>query len=444
VRIPSLQPLALLLALACAAPPAARADDPASPPPHAAAKAGDEEVKKALELMHKHDYKAARAAFEKILASHEDDDLAHGFLAKIAYFYADDALAREHLAKVQNKSRQDQAVEAILDTPFRDDYKDAVAIMQGYSDLRHYYVATDEGFEQSKWDAVKAEYAQLQAAAAKNKKATKGLEDFLKKNRTAGLAECSKALEDIFEQYSALMKFEKDKALCPRVFIFKERADYLAFAQKITGKDEKDSDGLAIGEFHLLLVNAHDAGKKYGVLWRRTRHIIFHEAYHQYMNYWVDNAPSWFNEGMAEVFGDCDTDPKTGRLFLTVLKEPDGAMGMTNYQMVIGGFKPTAVFKPYPIKDFIRLTQDQYYAKDEKDERAHDLHMGLNYAQGWAVCYFLAMGHPKGKGILFNYMKALKEGKPNEEAIGAAFKDYKTDADWAKLDEMFRKYMQSL
>ena len=30
------------------------------------------------------------------------------------------------------------------------------------------------------------------------------------------------------------------------------------------------------------------------------------------------------------------------------------------------------------------------------------------------------------------------------EAIAVAFKDYKTDADWEKLDQMFRKYIQSL
>lgn len=436
----------LALAALLAAPGPARAGGPDAGDAEKVAAGAAAQTKKAFELFKKRDYKAARAEFEKALDAGLDEDTVHGYLARIAYFYAEDDEARTHLAKIGTKSRYDTLLEAILDTPFRADYKDAVAIMQGFSDKRHYYVATDLGFDQAKWDQVKGEYAQLKAAAEKgNKKAQKLLFDLLQKNRTAGVVECAKALDDIYEQYSNIIRFEKDAKLVARVIICKERADYLSFGEKIAGHDVSDTGGFYLPWARILLVSAQDVGKQYGVLWESTRHTIFHEAFHQFIDYWIEDCPSWLNEGLAEFFSTADDDPKTKRLILgAVQKKPSGSMGMTSYQEIMGAFKPTAVFPPYPIKDFIRISQDEYYARAEANDQRHRARMSANYAQGWALCHFLVMGHKGGRKIIYEYLKALKEGKSNEEAIGIAFKDFKSDADWEKLEKEWRRYMASL
>lgn len=437
--------LALFFALAAPA----RAGGPIGEP-EPEAKAGDE-TKKGFELYRKRDYKNARIEFEKALKKGADNDTVRGYLARIAYFYAEDELAREHLSKIESKNPWDERLEAIIETPFRKDYKDALVLMQGVSERRHYFLATDLGFDQKKWDSVKAQYAQLQAALEKKrgKGAEKALEQFLSENRSPGWKACQKSLDDIYEQYESIFpkeKFPKDPKLIARVFIFKERADYLDFAKFLGHEDPESTGGIYFPTFRLLIVSSRDVGRQYdGGLWQGTREVMFHEAFHQFLDYFIEDAPSWLNEGLAEFFATADEDGKTKKLAIgKVQKEPIGSMGLTNYQQIIGALKPTARFPPLPIKEFVRLTQDRYYAKEIPLRSEREAKMAANYAQGWAVCYFLIMGLPKGRGILVEYIKALKAGKDNETAIAEAFKDYKTDGDWEKLDKQFREFLLKL
>lgn len=409
----------------------------------APAAAGDDPLSKGLELFHKKDYKNARVELEKSLVANADADAVRGLLARIAYFYAEDGVARDHLSKIQTKSADDQRLELILDTPFKNDYKDALAIMEGPSDRGHYYVATDLGFEQAQWDKVKAEYAKLAAAVAKDKKKQKQLDAFMKQARTPGLDVCQKALDDIVEQYSSLITFKKDEKLVARVIICKERADYLDFALKLTGSDKSDTGGFYSPSDRLLLVSSSDRGKRWGPLWQTTREIMFHEAFHQFIDNWA-NPPSWLNEGLAEFFRPSEEDPQTKKLRLGVLQRESVGTGLTSYQEFQGALKPTAVFKPYPIPELLRMSQAKFYASDEKDKYTHEMRMAANYAEGWGLCYFLVMGHKGGRTIIMDYIKALRDGKSNDEAIAVAFKDFKTDADWEKLEKEWRRYMAAL
>ena len=234
------------------------------------------------------------------------------------------------------------------------------------------------------------------------------------------------------------------------MIVFRERGDYLDFCRLVTGEDKDDTAGLYMPTYRLLLVSSRDTGKKYGeTLWESTRHVLFHEAFHQYIDYFVEDCPSWLNEGLAEFFSTAEDDPQTKGLVLgKVKKEPIGSEGMTSYQEIIGAFKPTARFPPYALKEFIRISQSEYYAAAEKDKQLHQAKMGANYAQGWAFCYFLVWGYgkngAKGRKVVIDYIKALKDGKENDEAIGEAFKEFKTDGDWEKLEKGWRAFFQTL
>ncbi len=440
--------LAALGAAAGALAPLAHAGGPIVPgDPEPDAQVADE-TKRAFDLFRKRDYRAARAAFEEALKKGGDEDTVHGYLARIAYFYAEDGVAREHLAKIRSRTPWDERLAAILDTPFRPHYKDAVTLMSGLTPGGRYYLATDLGFDPKQWDAAKAEYAQLAAHAEKKKAAQKALEKFLAEKRSEGWKACAKALDAIYEAYESIFPsrtFAKDPKLVARVFVFKERADYLEFAKYITGTDNDETAGFYQPTFRLLMVSSRDTGKQYGGgLWQATREVMFHEAFHQYIDYFIEDCPSWLNEGLAEFFATAEDDPKTGRLVLGNVQKEAVGMGLTNYQIIKGALKPSARFPLYPIRELIRMPQSKLYAEDLPDRQDREHLRAQNYAQGWAICQFLIQGHPKGKKILVDYLKALKSGLGNEEAIAQAFKGYDSDEDWEKLDKQFRAYFSQL
>lgn len=446
---PMLVVAALILALVAAAPLAARAQE-GGEVSHPGPAAG-EELRKGAELFAKGDYAKARVELEKALAKSPEDDDARRLLAWIAYYYAEDAVAREHIGKLFSKGPDEQKLLAIMESPFAPIYKDAVVTMQGISDKGYYHISTDLGFDQKKWDAIKADHAKLAEAAKKNKKAQKALEQFLRRNRTVGLAECSAAMDLIYEQYLGIFpasEFKKDPKLIARVIFFRERGDYIDFTNFITGDTKADETaGMYIHHFRLLVVSRSDAGKKYGeTMWQGTRETAFHEAFHQFIAYWAPGCPSWMNEGLAEFFSTTDEDPKTKQVVPGLLKRlPIGSEGMTNYQQMVGAFKPTAIHKPWPIKEFIRFDQSKFYAEDISNKLERGARRAANYSQGWGLCYFLIHGYGKdGRKIIVDYIKALRDGKSPDEAADIAFKKFQTDEDWEKLEKKWRQFFAAL
>ena len=388
-----------------------------------------ETARKGFEAYHKRDYRKARPLLEKAVEEGQEVDTCRSFLARIAYFYAEDEVARDQLSKIAKKTQWDEWLGVALDGPYKKTLGEAQRCVEGKTPKGYYYLVTDVGFDRKEWEGLKP---QIAAAEKKgNKKALAAL-------KGEGWKEVAGFCDQIFEEYGKVFPsklFTKDDKLVSRVFVIRERGDYIDFGMSIGNTQEwlEKTAGYYTPFMRLLVVDASERGKKFKFLWQSGREVLFHEAFHQYIDYFIESCPTWFNEGLAMYFEEYDEDPKAGgKLVLgPVKRKPDLAGGMTNFQIITGALLPTAKDPVLPLKQFTAGDTPDFYEKEK---------MYIRYAEGWSVIRFLVEGHKNGKKILLEYIKALKEGKTAEEAQAIAFKG----EDFDKLEKMYRAYFKRL
>lgn len=103
--------------------------------------------------------------------------------------------------------------------------------------------------------------------------------------------ELAKELEKIANEYTQVLPWSRNPIIRFRVMYFANRFDYNEYHRDLFG--ETASAGGA-GAYYwsaikqLVVVNCDD-----------FLAIVRHEAFHQFLNYFVDDAPRWFNEGTA-------------------------------------------------------------------------------------------------------------------------------------------------
>ncbi|MBI5368296.1 MAG: DUF1570 domain-containing protein [Planctomycetes bacterium] len=135
---------------------------------------------------------------------------------------------------------------------------------------------------------------------------------------------------------------------------------------------------------------------------KKTFHIIYHEASHQYLHLYMGGdveIPIWVNEGVADYFygGEFGDGGKF-------------AIGV-NRDRVTEVKDAVRQKKHVPLAKLFKYTQQQYYADAQ-----------LCYAEGWGICYFLwTTDHPKYKGVLDKFYDALKRLKDKDKAFDEAF-----------------------
>ncbi|MBI3845606.1 MAG: hypothetical protein HY292_13305 [Planctomycetes bacterium] len=128
--------------------------------------------------------------------------------------------------------------------------------------------------------------------------------------------------------------------------------------------------------------------------------VLYHEAFHQYIYYSVGEvAPhSWFNEGHGDFFAG---SVKVGGHF--EVQPFDWRVGVVKVAANTG--------KLVPLRKLLYYSQAEYY------KNAHQ-----NYAQGWAVVYFLrkVTKNPQWKAIPDAYFNYLKDHLPKKDPEAVA------------------------
>lgn len=177
---------------------------------------------------------------------------------------------------------------------------------------------------------------------------------------------------------------------------------------------------------------------------RDTWATLNHEAFHQYIYYFLGNfAPhSWYNEGNGDFFSGYQLAGSKFKLRpfdwrLSTIKEQiklaeaDRAKGLDPQQGVV------------PLKEIVRWTQQQYYSGNSK----YDTNGGIHYAQGWSFVYFLRTGKgaakywdPAYEKVLDVYLRTLVETDSLDKAVDAAF----AGIDFDKLEIAWRDYILGL
>ncbi|HVY62245.1 MAG TPA: DUF1570 domain-containing protein, partial [Planctomycetota bacterium] len=341
--------LGLALLLAAALPPA-RADGkpPAKKPPAFPA------IEKKLDAG---DIAGARQDLDKLLAAEPENRKANGLAARIRFFYADDAAARKLLAKADPEDEDAAILARFLDGPFAG----SPAKKTGGG---HYLLATDV----TKRDGV------------------------------------ATLLEEIYGAYSHAFPGERDRRLVSRVFVFARRDDYLSWSKEVLDDDASDSAAYYLPSFRLLVVDAdgEDELSDYG------RDSMFHEAFHQFLHYFLDSdrTPFWFNEGVAEYFGPSRVRPGGRALEIGLLPRGDGTKGSSTLDTA-----KRTLDRWTPLRRLMLLDADGFMA--EEDALMH-------YAESWATVHFLAQSD-EGRKRLLAYYDALRKGKTQQEAFERVF-----------------------
>ncbi len=166
---------------------------------------------------------------------------------------------------------------------------------------------------------------------------------------------------------------------------------------------------------------------------RDTWATLNHEAFHQYIFYFLGNfAPhSWYNEGNGDFFSGYQI---TNRKFK--LRPFDWRLGLVK-ENIKKSEKDVGV-GVVPLKEIVRWTQAQYYGGSKYQTNGGD-----HYAQGWSFVYFLRTGKGNSKcwepaydNILSTYLRTLVETDDLNKAVDAAF----AGIDFDKLEACWKEY----
>ena len=143
--------------------------------------------------------------------------------------------------------------------------------------------------------------------------------------------------------------------------------------------------------------------------------VIFHEYTHLLVNNTFENAPLWFNEGLAEYYSTFKiTDDQKVRLGSPV----------SNHVLLL------RESKMLPLKTLFEVDhKSPHYRESEKK--------GIFYAQSWALMHYLLIGKAGLAGPLAKFLELQSANVPLEEAWQQAF-----GIPFAEVEKELGKYIK--
>lgn len=162
------------------------------------------------------------------------------------------------------------------------------------------------------------------------------------------------------------------------------------------------------------------------VFWKQPKDedtllVLYHETFHQFLAFYLDHAPQWFNEGHGDYFGPSRYDEKTRQM---QIRTNPWRLGTIQQAIRANNTLPLPVI--------MRMTQQQLY-----DPRR----VGINYAQSWALVHFLwHFDNGRHAKLLQDYFRVLMKDEDLREAYEAVF----AKVDMAKMEEDWKAYTLGL
>ncbi len=156
-----------------------------------------------------------------------------------------------------------------------------------------------------------------------------------------------------------------------------------------------------------------------------TMLVLQHEGFHQFLHYYLEDAPQWFNEGVADYFGPTEYSLVRGDDHMEVRPNP---WRVKTIKQALGAGMVRG------FRELMMMSQAELY---------HPQWAGIHYAQAWSIIYFLCEYNDREHfPILKDYFVALKEGDGQEAAFHASFGqvDLKTiEQEWAGFVRTLRE-----
>lgn len=217
-------------------------------------------------------------------------------------------------------------------------------------------------------------------------------------------------LESVRREYVKLFPPAKPFVAVSTVRVCKNRDEYLSYGGSPTSAGYWNS-----AAEELVLYDAEKQLRDFQKSDADTFIVLYHEAFHQYVHYSTGELPphSWFNEGHGDYFSGA-------RISAGKVK----GIGVNPWRVrTIQRAIEDDEFVPW--KEIVRYEQAQYYEPAK---------VGVCYAQGWSMVYFLRTSkdvakHERWSRILPTYFDVLKSSYAEELATleAAGKKDDKVE-----------------
>ncbi len=180
-----------------------------------------------------------------------------------------------------------------------------------------------------------------------------------------------------------------------RVWVFDSEESFLVFSDTLSHRLEH-----TLGVYHptiktLLLFHKIDT--------EAMQDVLFHEAFHQYLDIAVNRAPIWFNEGLAEYYGATafDAAAKAKEGGVQTPRRPALKRALANGSLV-------------PFRSLMLMRPPSFMNGD----------VGLHYAQSWAmVHWFKQGGNATARALFDRYVKEVLAGRSQQACFEASFGD---------------------
>ncbi|MEK7466165.1 MAG: DUF1570 domain-containing protein [Planctomycetota bacterium] len=219
---------------------------------------------------------------------------------------------------------------------------------------------------------------------------------------------------------------------CFSVRVLKTYAAYLAYGgEEATGGWYDQTTG----ELVLTQFEGFSAGYKRGrpPALQEMVTTAYHEAWHQYFHWLLDteeDPPAWFDEGMADYFGQARLVPGDG-------VSPDGTVEDKEWRLrpqhpawLASVRAAVSTGKFVPLREFVHMTRRAYYEEP-----------ALTYPQGWALVHFLLHAKDERTNEVPSVLvRALLEGAESAKAVDEAF----AGMDLEKLEEEWKQYVREM
>lgn len=213
-------------------------------------------------------------------------------------------------------------------------------------------------------------------------------------------------LEAMRKEYQKLFPALAPVTAVSRVRICKDKQEYSAYG----GPPNSGGYWYAPAE-ELVFYDYDNVDGEAGTGKANSRIVLYHEAFHQYIYYSAGSfSPhSWFNEGHGDYFSGSKVSGGKVKLI-----KPSPWRFETAQEMISRN-------RTVPWEKIIRWSQREYYGQNDMKQS-----IGLNYAQGWSMIYFLreskaAQRHEVWSQILPTYFNTLRDGF--NEGLAALEKD---------------------
>jgi hypothetical protein len=193
------------------------------------------------------------------------------------------------------------------------------------------------------------------------------------------------------------------------VVIFSNTKEYQSDTRQHLGHNAEHSIGMFIPSTRMLLIA--DQGNS-----RDTFEVLFHEAFHQFLNRYVKNPPMWLNEGLAVHYGSAVPSGK-GVAFTN--------LPTTRWKMAREAIDAK---KMVPLADLVTASRAQFYDATpvKLDDFDNPRMQHVYYAEAYTLVHLL-LNDAEGKKRLQNYVRDLaKDDGRNTAAITQKYFDAKT------------------